>query len=137
MLAKSFHILVTGASRAFQHQTTVRTRYTSQHKHFSTRKCLEENELLYISDKCNFPNLNQTIYLLDKYNDDNFPNLNGISGNENVFNDSWNESIIQDDICEIGSLKELITVRDGHQLCPIFTKDEVNIFIELLCVKYV
>ncbi len=33
------------------------------------------------------------------------------------------------------SLKELINVIDGHQLCHVFTKDEVNIFIEFLCVK--
>ncbi len=54
---------------------------------------------------------------------------------ENVLNDSWNESITQDEICEIVSLKELINVRAGHQICHVFTKDEVNMFIELLCVK--
>ncbi len=53
---------------------------------------------------------------------------------ENVLSDSSNESITQDEICEIVSLKELINVRDGHQLCHVFTKDEVNMFIELLCV---
>ncbi len=31
---------------------------------------------------------------------------------ENVLNDSWNESITQDEICEILSLKELTNVRD-------------------------
>ncbi len=41
----------------------------------------------------------------------------------------------QDEICEIVSLKELINVRDGHQLSHVFTKDEVNMFIKLLCVK--
>ncbi len=50
-------------------------------------------------------------------------------------NDSLNESITQDAICEIVSLKELINIRDGHQLCHVFTKDEVNMFIEFLCVK--
>ncbi len=58
-----------------------------------------------------------------------------LCGKENVLNDSWNESIAKDEICEIVSLKELINVRDGHQLCHVFTKDEVNMFIELLCVK--
>ncbi len=38
-----------------------------------------------------------------------------LCGNGNVLNDSWNESITQDDICEIVSLKELIYVRDEHQ----------------------
>ncbi len=57
-------------------------------------------------------------------------------GKENVLNDIWNGSITQDEICEIVSLKELINVRDGHQLCHVFTNDEVNIFIKHLCVKY-
>ncbi len=34
---------------------------------------------------------------------------------ENVLIHSWNESITQDEICEIVSFKELINVRDGHQ----------------------
>ncbi len=49
--------------------------------------------------------------------------------------DSWNESVTQDEICEIISLKELINLRDEHQLCDIFTKNEVNMFIKLLCVN--
>ncbi len=56
-------------------------------------------------------------------------------GKENVLNDNWNESITRGEICEIVSLQELINVRDGHQLCHVFTKDKVNMFIELLCVK--
>ncbi len=36
---------------------------------------------------------------------------------------------------KIVSLKELINVRDVHQLCHVFTKDEVNMLIELLYVK--
>ncbi len=56
-------------------------------------------------------------------------------GNENVLNDNFNESITQDEICKIASLKELMNVRDGHQLCHVFTKDEVNMLIELQCVK--
>ncbi len=62
-------------------------------------------------------------------------NYRNLCGRERVLNDSWNESITQDEICEIVSLKELINVRAGHQICHVFTKDEVNIFIELLCVK--
>ncbi len=62
-------------------------------------------------------------------------NYRNLCGKENVLNDSWNEYITQDEIYEIVSLKELINVRDGHQLCHAFTKDEVNMFIELLCVK--
>ncbi len=42
-------------------------------------------------------------------------NYRNLYGKENVLNDSWNESITQDEICEIVSLKELINVRDGHQ----------------------
>ncbi len=41
-------------------------------------------------------------------------NYRNLCGKENVLNDSWNESITQDEICEIISLKELINVRDGH-----------------------
>ncbi len=44
-------------------------------------------------------------------------------------------SITQDEICEIISFKELINVRDGHQLRHVFTKDDVNMFIQLLCLK--
>ncbi len=62
-------------------------------------------------------------------------NYKNLCGKENVLNDSWNESITQDEICEIVSLQELINVRDGHQLCHVFTKDAVNMFFELLCVK--
>ncbi len=62
-------------------------------------------------------------------------NYRNLCGEENVLNDSWNESITQDEICEIISLKELINVRDGHQLCHVFTKYEVNMFIDVLCVK--
>ncbi len=62
-------------------------------------------------------------------------NYRNLCGKENVLNDSWNESITQDEICEIVSLKELINVRDGYQLCHVCTKDEVDMFIELLCVK--
>ncbi len=45
--------------------------------------------------------------------------------------DVWEsyESIAQNDRCEILSLKELINVRDGHQLCHVFTKNEVNMFV--------
>ncbi len=57
-------------------------------------------------------------------------------GKENVLNDIWNESITQNEICEIVPLKEFINVRDGHQFCHVFIKDEVNMFIELLYVKY-
>ncbi len=59
-------------------------------------------------------------------------NYRNLCGNKSVLNDSWNESITQDEICESVSLKELIDVRDEHQLCHVFTKDEVNMFIELL-----
>ncbi len=62
-------------------------------------------------------------------------NYKNLCGNENVLNDSWNESITQDEICEIVRLTELINVKYGHQLCHVFTKDEVNMFIELVCVK--
>ncbi len=62
-------------------------------------------------------------------------NYRALCGNENVLKDSWNDSITQDEICEIVSLKELINVRDGPHLCHDFTKDEVNMLIELLCVK--
>ncbi len=51
-------------------------------------------------------------------------NYRNMYGKENVLNDSWNESITQDETCEI-----------GNQLCHVFTKDEVNMFIELLSVK--
>ncbi len=61
--------------------------------------------------------------------------LKKMCGKENVLNNSWNESIAQEKICEIVSLKEIINVRDGHQLYHVFTKDEVNMFVELLCVK--
>ncbi len=62
-------------------------------------------------------------------------NYRNMCGKENVSKDSWDESITQDEICEIVSLKELINIRDGPQLCHVSTKDEVNMFIELLCVK--
>ncbi len=62
-------------------------------------------------------------------------NYQSLWGKENVLNDSWNEFITQDETCEIVSLKKLINVRDGYQLYHVFTKDEVNMFIELLCVK--
>ncbi len=55
-------------------------------------------------------------------------NYRKLCGKENVLTDSWNESITQDEICEIVSLKELINVRDGHQLCHAFTKDEAIMF---------
>ncbi len=45
-------------------------------------------------------------------------NYRNMCGKENVLNDSWNESITQDEICEIVSLKELINVRD---LTPIMS----------------
>ncbi len=35
-------------------------------------------------------------------------NYRNLRDKENVLNDSWNESITQDEICEIVSLKELI-----------------------------
>ncbi len=59
-------------------------------------------------------------------------NYRNLSGNENVLTNSWKESITDDEICEIVILKELITVRDGNQLYHVFTKGEVNMFIELL-----
>ncbi len=62
-------------------------------------------------------------------------NYRNLCGKENVLNDRWNGSITQDKICEIVSLKELIDVRDAHQLCHVYIKDEVNMFIKLLCVK--
>ncbi len=62
-------------------------------------------------------------------------NYRNMYGKVNVLNDSWNESITHGEICEIVSLNELINVRDRHQLCHVFTKDEDNMFIELLCVK--
>ncbi len=55
--------------------------------------------------------------------------------NENVLNNSWNELMTQDEIYDIVCLKEMIHVRNGHQVCLAFTKDEINMFIELLCVK--
>ncbi len=36
-------------------------------------------------------------------------------------------------LCEIVSLKDLINVGGGHQICHVFNKDEVSMFIELLC----
>ncbi len=41
-------------------------------------------------------------------------NYRNLCGKENVLNNSWNESIRQDEICEILSLKQLINVRDRH-----------------------
>ncbi len=61
-------------------------------------------------------------------------NYINLLGNENVLNDSWNEFITQNEIC--ASLIEMINVRDGYLACHLFTKDEFNMFIELLCVKY-
>ncbi len=63
--------------------------------------------------------------------------MNGtnVCGNKNVFNNSWNETITQDEICEIVSLEEMIYVRDGQQSCHVFIKDEVKMFTKLLCVK--
>ncbi len=37
---------------------------------------------------------------------------------------------MQDETCEIVSLKEMINVRDGQHLCHVFTKDEVDMFNE-------
>ncbi len=62
-------------------------------------------------------------------------NYRKLCGKENVLKYCWNEIITQDEICVIVSLKELINVRGGHQLCHVFTKDEINMFIELLFVK--
>ncbi len=53
-------------------------------------------------------------------------NYRNLCCKENVLNDSWKASITQDEICEMISLKELISVRDGHQLCHVFTKDDVT-----------
>ncbi len=39
-------------------------------------------------------------------------NYRNLCVNENVLNNSWNESITQDEICEIVSLKELMNVRE-------------------------
>ncbi len=62
-------------------------------------------------------------------------NYRNLCRNENVLNDSWNGTITQNEICEIVSLNKIINVRDGHQLCHVVTKDEVNMSIKLPCVK--
>jgi len=54
---------------------------------------------------------------------------------DNISINLWKESIMQNELCETKFLSEMINVRDGHQTCHVYTKDEVNALIEYLCVK--
>ena len=53
--------------------------------------------------------------------------------NNNVLN--WKLSVTQDELCELRFLKEMINVRDRYQMCNIYSKDEVETLIELLCTN--
>ena len=60
-------------------------------------------------------------------------NYRNYFGNQNVLN--WKLSITQDELFELRVLKEMINVRDRYQICNVYSNDEVETLIELLCTN--